>query len=54
MCTSVRVRFGVIIKPKNDENQFNVETYVFRLILQQFLPGSTSHRRLQKPVYSNT
>ena len=54
MCTSVRVRFGVIFEPKMDKIQFNVEIYVFRLILQQFLPESFTHRRLQKPVYSNT
>ena len=50
----MHVRFGVIFEPKVDKIQFNVETYVLRLIIQQFLPESTSHRRLQKPVYSNT
>ena len=41
MCTSVRVRIGVIFEPKVYKIQFNLETYVFRLILQQFLPEST-------------
>ena len=41
MCTSVRVRIGVIFEPKVYKIQFNLEAYVFRLILQQFLPEST-------------
>ena len=41
MCTSVRVRIGVIFETKIYKIQFNLETYVFRLILQQFLPEST-------------